>query len=161
MVNVLACDSKLSQRIAAFAPVSGAYYVDTLPCVSTTVISPCSPGRLDIPFLAFHGGNDTTIAFNGGERKNQCLPAIPHFIREWAARDLLSIQRNRSYPVASNTTLYSFGPRGLVGLVYDAVIGHDWPSTVPNSDNSKPGHILASFNATPIIMDFFGRHSLL
>ncbi|KAJ5108666.1 hypothetical protein N7456_005341 [Penicillium angulare] len=158
--NLLACDAEMSSRIAAFAPVSGAYYIDTLPCMAETVKNPCNPSRRDIPFLAFHGGNDTTISYSGGERKNACLPAIPHFIQEWAARDLLDYRRNRTLPVASNTVLYSFGFRGLVGLIYDSVIGHDWPSTVANRDNQELGHHLASFNATPIIMDFFNRHSL-
>ncbi|KAJ6022140.1 carbohydrate esterase family 1 protein [Penicillium herquei] len=159
LCNLLACDAAMSLRIAAFAPVSGAYYVDTLPCVASTVVNPCQAGRSDIPFLAFHGGNDTVISFWGGERKNACLPTIPHFIREWAERDMLSV-RNKTSSVSSNTSWYSYGPRGLVGLIFDAVIGHDWPSTVPNADNQVAGHHVASFNATPIILDFFNRYTL-
>ncbi|KAK4934790.1 hypothetical protein LTR10_024030 [Elasticomyces elasticus] len=161
--NVLACDPTLSARFAAFAPVSGAYYVDTLPCNATTVNLPCSPARHDIPLLAFHGGNDTTISYNGGERKDECLPTIPHFIEEWAARDLLSPD-NTTIPIANNTVLYRYGAgleTGLVGLVYDAVIGHDWPSTAPNADNQVAGHHPASFNATPIILGFFATHPLI
>jgi hypothetical protein len=95
----------------------------------------------------------------GGERKDECLPSIPHFIQQWAARDQLSSRRHKTLAVASDTVVYSFG-RGLVELVYDWVIGHDWPSTVANSDNQKGGHHVASFNATPIILDFFDRYSL-
>ncbi|KAJ5536513.1 hypothetical protein N7513_009699 [Penicillium frequentans] len=157
--NVLACDPEMSSRFAAFAPVSGAYYVDTLPCLPSTVQMPCKASRTNIPLLAFHGGNDTTISYWGGERKDECLPTIPHFIQQWAARDQLSSRRNKTLAFASDTVIYSFG-RGLVGLVYDSVIGHDWPSTVPNSDNQQAGHHVASFNATPIILDFFDRHSL-
>ncbi|KAJ5947571.1 carbohydrate esterase family 1 protein [Penicillium verhagenii] len=158
--NLLACDSEMSARFAAFAPVSGAYYIDTLPCLPATVDIPCQTSRTDIPLLAFHGGNDTTISYWGGERKNECLPTIPHFIQEWAGRDHLSVRRNKTLSVASDTVVYSFGARGLVGLVYDSVIGHDWPSTVPNSDNEVAGHHVASFNATPMILEFFDRHSL-
>jgi poly(3-hydroxybutyrate) depolymerase len=115
-----------------------------------------------MPILAFHGGNDTTISYIGGERKNECLPAIPHFVQEWAARDGLGDQ-NVTTPLASNTVVYSFG-RGyharLVELVYDSVIGHDWPSTLPNADNEVAGHHPASFNATPIILQFFEHHPL-
>ncbi|RAO67550.1 uncharacterized protein BHQ10_003562 [Talaromyces amestolkiae] len=156
--NILACDSDLSLRFSVFAPVSGAYYVDSETCDPDTVSIPCSPGRKDIPFLAFHGGNDTTIAYAGGERKDECLPSIPHFIQEWAARDDLPTH-NITKPLATDTVVYSFGD-GLVELVYDSVIGHDWPSTVPNSDNSVAGHHPASFNATPIIMNFFEAHSV-
>ena len=160
--NVLACDPVLSKRFAAFAPVSGAYYVDTLPCIPTTVEIPCSAGRNDIPMLAFHGGNDSTIAYLGGERKNECLPTIPHFIEEWAARDGLG-EKNVTTPLAAAAVTYSFGHgarAGLVELIYESNIGHDWPSTVPNADNTVAGHHVANYNATPIILDFFEAHPL-
>jgi poly(3-hydroxybutyrate) depolymerase len=160
--NVLACDPVLSKRIAAFAPVSGAYYINTLPCHPTTVDIPCSAARSDIPMLAFHGGNDTTIAYLGGARKNECLPAIPHFIQEWAFRDVLEAS-NVTSTVAVNVTRYAFGRGagvGLVELYYESNIGHDWPSTTPNADNTVSGHHVANYNATPIIMSFFEAHPL-
>jgi poly(3-hydroxybutyrate) depolymerase len=162
-VNFLACDPELSTRIAAFAPVSGAYYVDTLPCYPETVTLPCSPGRSFIPLLAFHGGNDTTIPYNGEERKGECLPAIPHFIQEWASREDLGTT-NVTKPTAQDTVMYSYGSglqSGQVGLYYESNIGHDWPSTVPNADNQVKGHHVANYNATPIILDFFTSHILL
>lgn len=30
--------------------------------------------------LEFHGGDDTTISYAGGERKGECLPSITHWI---------------------------------------------------------------------------------
>lgn len=39
-------------------------------------------------------------------------------------------------------------------------IGHDWPSTQPNSDNSQEGRHPASFNASSLILDFFEAHPL-
>ena len=160
--NVLACNPDTSKRLAAFAPVSGAYYTDTLPCYPSTVAIPCSAARKDIPILAFHGGNDTTIAYLGGERKDECLPTIPHFIQQWAVRDGLGL-KNVTTPWAIDTVSYSFGQgleKGLVELFYESNIGHDWPSTVPNADNSAAGHHVANYNATPIIMDFFEAHPL-
>jgi poly(3-hydroxybutyrate) depolymerase len=156
--NVLACDPILSTRFAAFAPVSGAYYVDNLPCDPSTVVFPCSPGRRHIPLLVFHGGNDTTIAYAGGERKGECLPSIPHFIQEWAHTDGLR-SHNTTERLTEDAVIYSFG-RGLVQLVYDSVLGHDWPSTVPNADNSAAGQHPARFNATPMIMEFFNARPL-
>ncbi|KIY01593.1 uncharacterized protein Z520_03145 [Fonsecaea multimorphosa CBS 102226] len=160
--NILACDPDLSTTFAAFAPVSGAYYVDSSPCVPTTVDLPCSPGSSEIPLLAFHGGNDTTIPYAGEERKGECLPSIPHFIREWALREGLGTG-NITTPVANDTVKYSYGmghDASLVALIFDADIGHDWPSTAPNEDNQVTGHHPASFNATPIILDFFQRYRL-
>ncbi|KAL6901128.1 carbohydrate esterase family 1 protein [Trichoderma evansii] len=160
--NVLACDSVLSRRIAAFAPVSGAFYINTLPCEANDVHIPCQAGRNNIPFLEFHGGNDSTIQYQGGERKEECLPSIPHFIQQWAVRDGLGL-KNVTTPISSNTVSYKFGTGNKLGLVehiYDSVIGHDWPSTAPNADNQVSGHHVASFNATPIILEFFKQHSL-
>jgi poly(3-hydroxybutyrate) depolymerase len=160
--NILACDPVLSKRIAAFAPVSGAYYIDTLPCAPTTVPIPCFAGRRDIPVLAFHGGNDTTIAFWGGERKNECLPTIPHFVQQWAIRDGLG-DNNITMRVVTDTVRYTFGNRenaGLVQLIYTSNVGHDWPSTIANADNTVNGHHTADYNATPLILDFFEHHPL-
>ena len=137
--------------------MSGAFYVDTLPCEAETVKIPCGAARR-VPFLEFHGGNDTTINYGGGERKDECLPSIPHFITEWAVRDGVG-STNVSERLAKDTVMYKFGG-GIVQHVFDKVIGHDWPSTLPNDDNSKPGHAVASFNATPIILDFFTRYPL-
>ncbi len=160
--NILACHPGLSKRLAAFAPVSGAYYVNTLPCSSSAVEIPCSAGRKDIPFLTFHGGNDSTIAYSGGERKDECLPAIQHFIQDWAIRDGLG-SNNVTTPLADETVKYSFGrgaETGLVGLIYESNIGHDWPRTRPNADNTVAGHHVANYNATPIVLEFFESHPL-
>ncbi|CAK7219806.1 hypothetical protein SEUCBS140593_004016 [Sporothrix eucalyptigena] len=160
--NVLACDAALSTRIAAFAPVSGAYYVDTLPCEPNTVAIPCSNARANIPLLAFHGGNDSVIAYLGGERKNACLPSVPHWIEAWAARENLGAANNTK-PVAADTVIYQYsrpGEPNLVNLVYDSINGHDWPSTAPNADNENAGQAPTSFNATPMILDFFAKHPL-
>jgi poly(3-hydroxybutyrate) depolymerase len=161
--NILACDPVLSTRIAAFAPVSGAYYIPSRPCDPSFVAIPCDAARDSIPLLAFHGGNDTTISYSGGRRDGECLPTIPHFINQWARRDGLS-EKNVTTSLAKNAVWYRYGEgsdAGLVGLVFESDIGHDWPSTAPNADNEVNGHHVASFNATPIILNFFARHPLV
>jgi len=157
--NLLACDAELSKRIAAFAPVSGAYYIDTPACFPSNVSIPCAAARPNIPIHAFHGGNDTTIAYMGAPRKDECCPAIPHFIQEWALRDGLG-ESNVTIPMVADTVTYMFGGHGLVQLTYESNIGHDWPSTKPNADNLVPGHHVANYNATPIILSFFEAHPL-
>jgi hypothetical protein len=81
--------------------------------------------------IEFH---DTTIAYEGGLRKNECLPSIPHFIQEWAVRDGLSLV-NTTSNLTRDTLLYSYGKgieEGLVTHVFDTDIGHDWAvSTLP------------------------------
>ncbi|KAE8446240.1 hypothetical protein EG329_012465 [Mollisiaceae sp. DMI_Dod_QoI] len=163
--NVLACDSVLSTQIAAFAPVSGAFYVknDTR-CDPIKIEIPCSPGRSNVPMLEFHGGDDNVIRYDGEGKKKECLPSIPHWIRQWASRDGLGLKNESGALKGTNdTTVYEWGSgneKALVKHVFDASIKHDWPSTVNNSDNIKCGHQPASFNATPIIINFFKDHSL-
>ena len=157
--NTLACDYSLSRRIAAFAPVSGAYYInDVDTCYPAKVTIPCNPGRPKIPIIEFHGYKDHTIYYDGSNtRKNSCLPTIPHWTQEWAAKDGLSTT-NVTTNLTSDTVVYTFGTgeeAGLVTQVTDFNLGHDWPSLVDVGDPQT-----ASFNATPIIMDFFERHPL-
>ncbi|KAI3399846.1 hypothetical protein diail_5356 [Diaporthe ilicicola] len=171
-VGVLACDEDMSQRIAAFAPVSGAFYISDFgdECDPETVaIEPCSPGRADVPVLDFHGLADDTIAYYGGPRKGGCLPTIPHWVQTWAERDGLKAENETSpvpgAPSDSSAVRYEFGQgsqKGLVTHIMDGTdIGHDWPSTQPNSDNSQDGRHPASFNASSLILDFFKAHPLV
>jgi poly(3-hydroxybutyrate) depolymerase len=84
MVGRLACDgSGVGARIAAFAPVSAAFYTGggEAGCVGATtavaaLATECKPSRAAIPLLDFHGGNDTTIAILGGPRNGGCLPDV-------------------------------------------------------------------------------------
>lgn len=86
----LACDPELSKQIAAFAPVSGAFYLpgsNDTDCSPTTIAIQCNPGRNPVPVLEFHGNGDKTIPYGGGPRRGECLPTIPHWIREWSKRE--------------------------------------------------------------------------
>lgn len=159
MVGLLACDQSLSTRIAAFAPVSGAFY--TIPkgeCEPDSVDLPCSAGRPDIPMLEFHGGSDEVIPYYGDAgKRDACLPTIPHWVRTWAKRNDLGTS-NESTEITRAATWYRFGTGsslGLVSHVYDgAAVGHVWPA-MDIGDS-----FTASFNATPMILEFFGNYTL-
>lgn len=131
-VGVLACDAQMSRRIAAFAPVSGAFYQTNFgtTCNPNTVpIAPCSPGRRDIPILNFHGLVDNTIAYYGGLRRRACLPAIPYWCQTWAENDGLALVNTSSgVPGAldgSTAVKYEWGDglrQGLVTHIMDGVV---------------------------------------
>ncbi|PQE10628.1 hypothetical protein CJF32_00009706 [Rutstroemia sp. NJR-2017a WRK4] len=156
--NTLACHPTLSTKIAAFAPVSGAFYIDVQPCTPSSVPIPCSPGRTKVPMLEFHGGKDKTIHYSGqANRSNECLPTIPHWVREWAKRDGLGL-KNVTTELTNDTLVYTYGTgneTGLVTHVFDSSIGHDWPSTELNGDSRRDGDAPATFNATSMIMEWF------
>lgn len=134
-VGVLACDEEMSQRFAAFAPVSGAFYISDFGDVcepETVPIEPCSPGRDDIPVLVFHGLVDDTIAYYGGPRRGGCLPSIPYWTRTWAERDGLGAENETSaVPGAldgSTAVRYEFGDgdrKGLVTHIMDGTVSRD------------------------------------
>ncbi|EHK97447.1 putative Aquaporin-1 [Glarea lozoyensis 74030] len=71
--GTLAC-SALSSKIAAFAPVSAAFYIplpkDTSVCEPEFIDIPCKPSR-SVPILEFHGSQDDTIAYAGGARSDE------------------------------------------------------------------------------------------
>ena len=207
-LNVLACDTSLQGRFAAFAPVSGAFYTfnDTTAGTPTESGGTCNPAVVDTdlylsgdppvsnactptatvtlkngtptvvsrvpPILEFHGGSDTTIPYNGGlGRAKFCLPTIPHWIQQWAARDNLPVT-NTTSAITSEATAFIFGSGttdGLVMHVFDGPdVSHSWPATFLNDDNQTPGcgpfgggdgngDGPASFNATPMIISFFNE----
>ena len=170
MTNNLACDARSSARIAAFAPVSGAYYVDVPEdeCMPLTVEQDdCAPDRKHIPIYIFHGGSDNTIPYSGGPRSGECLPFIPHFVAEWANRDGLEGEPRSVVGLlgaSDNATVYNYGSgctEDLVRLVYSGNhVDHSWPSTVSNSDSLAHGTEPATFNASALILDFFAGYKL-
>jgi poly(3-hydroxybutyrate) depolymerase len=159
--NLLACDATASTRIAAFAPVSGAFYQDVAPvdCNPETVPIECNPGRDVIPIIEFHGSADPVIPYDGGGRRGECLPSLPHFIQEWANRDGLGEQNQTTSLYNGSVLEYQYGlgtDLGTVTHYWIEGLGHAWPSTDPNCDNLNGTYL----NATPMIMDFFSRWTL-
>lgn len=160
-VNSLACDFDLSQRIAAFAPVAGAFYVNDTTCNPNNVTVTCNPGRTNIPMLDFHDMNDTVVSYDGGESNGECLPAISYWIEQWAAWD--NVTQLTTTPMIANTSVFLFGQGSQMGLVTQVSTinnDHNWPATFPIIDNTQPGQQPASFNATSIIVEYFIQNTL-
>ncbi|KEQ90931.1 hypothetical protein AUEXF2481DRAFT_49654, partial [Aureobasidium subglaciale EXF-2481] len=126
-VNVMACDPVMSTVFTAFGPHSGAFYTKTgdanTVCFPNTVLTndlvhnTCSPARQN-PLIEFHGDNDGTISYFGGGRRGFCLPTLPHWSQDWAARDNLTTDNVTTVLNGGNLTRYEFGSSsGLLGLV--------------------------------------------
>lgn len=158
LVNKLACDSGVSKRVAAFSPVSGAYYTavdDCEPPFEFDLNPFCSPGRDNVPIFAFHGKKDTTIPFDGASKRKRCLPRIPHWADQWAARDRLSASPEKS-ELTPTTSVFKYGG-GLVTLIVDDNLGHVWPATVENGDSDGK---VGPFDFTPLMLRFFDKKTL-
>lgn len=142
--GVLAC--RMSDRIAAFAPVSGAFYPQG---------GACEPTR-PAPILDFHGSLDETIPYGGDAERG--LPPIPDWLAGWAERngcDPDPVTRDVGDGVHRVEHRACDGGAEVEHYRMDSV-AHDWPATHPNPDSDQP----APIDATPLIMDFFSRHAL-
>jgi poly(3-hydroxybutyrate) depolymerase len=162
--GVLACNATANSRIAAFAPVSGAFYPgnndeSTKGC-KVPVPIPCDPQRCNVPFLEFHGGADFLAPIDGGLQRHECLPDIQSYMQMWVASNNLSSTPTETYNLSSVAEVYKYGD-GLVTWVFDGPkVEHDWPWTVVNPDTIRAHSQPSSFNATPIIMEFFNNYTL-
>lgn len=141
----------MSKKFAAYAPVSGAFYVQT--------DQVCNPGQSPTPMLEFHGLDDHIIPYDGGERSDMELPAIPTWFQRWITRDGSTATNVSTEEYGGHVQVSTWtGDDGVpfaLGYLIDN-LGHDWPCTEANAD-SKNGTYL---NATTIIMEFFSNHTL-
>ncbi|KAJ5092470.1 hypothetical protein NUU61_007340 [Penicillium alfredii] len=166
--NVIACNSTVGGRFAAFSSVSGAYYdTDDVPG-----IGPCRPAKRDEgrPFLEFHGTIDTTAPIDGNTKKHPKLPVID-ILQGWAARngcpEHSNPQRNETvftHPLVKHASWDCDGKHGIVQHYREGDNGHCWPSLksnpdfVDNRDQCPLGKYV--FNATTYIFDFFDKYKL-
>ena len=159
--GVMACDPVLSVTIAAFAANSGAFYTGfttgdpaTIEPVNTPVQSVCSPGRINVPFIEFHGTADTQIRYYGDTTHNgRILPSLPHWTTDWSIRDGYGSSNYSTTPY-SNVVKYQFGGNGAgqFGMItHYMLIGwvHAWAAVSGG----------APMDASPPIMDFFYQWS--
>lgn len=136
---LLAC--RLADRIAAAAPVSGAFYPQG---------GECSPAH-GVPIIDFHGGADTTIPYDGEPTKG--LPAIPDWLDAWAERNRCEAQVGTEPIAGAHHEVWAGCRFDLEHWKIDE-LGHTWPSTTPNNDSATP----TVLDATPLIWAFFQAH---
>ncbi len=146
MTNELAC--KMADRIAAFAPVSGAY--PQLP-------GGCDPAR-PVSILEIHGTSDMVVPYNGSSVKG--YPPIPQWLQGWVQRDGC-----KEGPIVFTNADGVTGERwqkclGDVTIVHYAIrgLGHMWP--VAHYVVIHKGQSATAFDATTMIWAFFQDHTL-
>ncbi|KAI4945884.1 hypothetical protein J4E91_007798 [Alternaria rosae] len=157
--GVLACDADASSRIAAFAPVSGAFYLD-----ADQQPLPCNPSR-QVPIMEFHGLEDATIPYAGGinTRGNANSSDVVTWVRDWVERDDLDVNANKTTSLCKGSkkvTRYSWDDV-VVHYKYEN-LGHDWPSSFANGDTGDDEGVLTckEAEATRIILEWFGGLTL-
>ncbi|OAL50923.1 alpha/beta-hydrolase [Pyrenochaeta sp. DS3sAY3a] len=155
--GILACDAEATKRIAAFAPVSGAFYLN-----EDQELPACNPSRKPIPIMELHGWKDTTIPYLGGlnKRENANITNIATYVDKWATRN--------GFDVAGNETTYLCrGNRKVTRYSWDDVVVHynytnlyhDWPSSYANGD-TEDALTCVEAEATSIILAWFKKWTI-
>ncbi|KAB5539260.1 carbohydrate esterase family 1 protein [Coniochaeta sp. 2T2.1] len=149
-VNAIACNA-VGGEFAAFAPHSGAYYNAT--------DQPCTPARSPFAILSFHGGNDTTVPYDGGEGEGGTLPAIRDWLSEWAKRDNCTSDSGQTVDSfdgdVHHVSWNCDGEQAALQHYKIDDLGHCWASTEPNLSQLGAAQGPTHIDASRIIMDFF------
>ncbi|KAF2181662.1 carbohydrate esterase family 1 protein [Zopfia rhizophila CBS 207.26] len=160
ITGLLTCDPKATEKIAAFAAVSGAFYLNR----EGGELPACNPikSRDIIPITDFHGEKDNTILCGGrtNERNNSFIISVPTYVNQWAERDGFDANSNVT------TTLCGTGAKEVTRYSWDDTVihykyknlFHDWPSTFPNSDTNLT--TCTDAEPTRVILDWFKKWSL-
>lgn len=130
MVSLLSC--RMSDRIAAFGIVGGAFYYPTSDCV------PKAP----TPIINIHGDKDGTVPYNGSVQRR--LPKIDDWASFRASKNGCTARPYVTSTVTSVTTTWQFCKDG---------------ATVQNVKLLGVGHVWMA-NATETIWKFFTTQSL-
>ncbi len=160
----LACS--LSSRIAAIAPVAGAYYP---PDATNINPSETCPDTTPVPMIAFHGVADSVVPFNGGlggvsGTTNFRLPLdnntpAEDVIADWATHNSCTGGRQES-PVSSEVRLVQYVSCQLGAIIQLYAVdpgGHTWPGAI---DNPSLGYTTHQISATDLIWAFFVAHPM-
>lgn len=145
MTGLLAC--QLSGRIAAFAPVAGAFY---------PIVGGCHPDRA-VPILEFHGTADPLVTYTGVPRVS--LPPIPQWLQGWATRDGCTGGPTIFFKKAEVTGEQWTGCQGGATVVHYRIDGggHTWPGAF---NIPLLGYTTHTINATALMWQFFQAHPL-
>ncbi|ANY09875.1 hypothetical protein AFB00_07400 [Pseudonocardia sp. HH130630-07] len=145
--DILAC--RMSDRIAAIAPVAAAFYRTGEP--------ECAPGR-PVPVIEFHGTADATVPYTGGGPAKP-TPAIQDWVNGWVARDRCAPEpatRRIGPDVTVTDWTHCANGADVEHVVVDGG-GHTWPGSLGYSGE---GRITQTVKATDMMWDFLSRQTL-
>ncbi|OAP60816.1 hypothetical protein AYL99_05818 [Fonsecaea erecta] len=167
LAALLAGDWRASGRIAAFAMASAAIYQDE--ALKEPLFSTPHPSRLPVPMLEFHGDADPVVHYEGRTTPDGPTYDVYEWLQGWAKRNGcvdLEGQRVSLYDGRVEKIVWSMQGSGPYGDQYAhsviehykiAGFGHGWPSRYPLNNDSQERHGPTYFDATPLVMEFFGR----
>lgn len=155
--GLLACDAEATSRIAAFAPVSGAFYLQ-----EDGKLPECKPSRQPVPLMELHGYKDTTIPYEGGlnNRGTANTTDIVTYVEDWVKRNDLNVNNKKTSTFCRGSKLVTRYSWDDVVVHYNySNIYHNWMSSFPNPDTDTK-LTCKNAEATPIILEWFKKWSL-
>jgi poly(3-hydroxybutyrate) depolymerase len=159
--GLLACDPTASSRIAAFAAVSGAFYLNQ----ETQQPLPCAlpSNRNAVPILELHGAVDRQIEYGGGPNKNRdgepTTESIPVWVQAWVELDGLDPNKNETGTLCTGAReVQTWDWVDTVAHYLYANMGHDWPSQFGNNDTNKT--TCKEADGTRVLLEWFDKWSL-
>lgn len=151
MSHRLACE--LSDQIAAFGSVSGAYLYPA---------EACNPSR-PMPLIAFHGTADPIVPYHGGPSAsfNIPFPDVPEWMAAWAARNGCAATPQPLPAQGDVSGLRYTGCRENAEVHFYTVAGggHIWPGGDP-MPKFIVGHTTQDADATTLMWQFFSQYRL-
>jgi len=81
LTDLLACNTKVSARLAATAITSGALYKDSP--LKEPLFSRCTPSHV-LPIMKFHGSKDPAEHYDGKTTPDGESYTLPEWAEEWA-----------------------------------------------------------------------------
>ena len=144
--GLLAC--RMADRIAAIAPVAGAFYPATG--------EGCAPSR-PVPVIDFHGTADATIPYAGDADRG--LPAIPDWVAAWAERNSCRADPHaeRLEPDITVSRWVRCATGAEVRHVAVDGGGHTWPGA---DSYSGGGVTTQTIEAHEVLWEFLRHHHL-
>ncbi|EPS44170.1 hypothetical protein H072_1852 [Dactylellina haptotyla CBS 200.50] len=158
-VNRIACSTTIGRNFAAFAPDSGAYTGFEKDSKGN---STCTPYKIPIPIISFHGGNDSTVPYDG---RNTSLngtpiiatPPIEYWLQGWVDRNNCTNMTETTNGTVHHFTWTCAGIDAAMEHYKVDNMGHVWPSTEPNFSQTQDGKGVAPIEADALILGFFDR----
>jgi polyhydroxybutyrate depolymerase len=157
MTGRLAC--QLSDRIAAFAQVSGTAAVETA--------QTCRPGRA-VPVLEIHGTADPLVPYEGGtvlarlQDGRGKVVGVDDWASFWAANNQASLRPGITTQGTDTTIRIWQGESPASDVVFYRVegAGHTWPGGSQYLPKIVIGSTTATFDASQVIWEFLSAHHL-
>lgn len=154
----LACDEKMSGRIAAIAPVGAVMTVDPQECRASRAVPVISFNGLQDPIILYQGGVSTKIPRNDRINRPSVNDSIMYWVKLAGLSEKPDASGSRGQAEMKQYGQNQAGSEVLLWSLADG--GHTWPGGNEMLPEWLVGNVNRDIDASSLIWDFFSRHRL-